>query len=133
MTNFKTKIVKENKISQETINNYLTLQPQIKSIFLEMKDLSTKKPEITVNKFKMTIINSLISAVREILKTEEEFKYLNNFSDDDLPQNSDVVLLLAQYMSALNQFESTYFFSDSNSRFDMTWHMYPNPRRKPHE
>ena len=50
-------------------------------LFKELKDLSKKKPEATLSASKVTIINRVLTDVRECLEYETEYKYLDLLDD----------------------------------------------------
>ena len=75
----------------------------------EMRELSKKKPDMTLNKGKVKILNRILTDIRGILKKEPEGKYLDLLDDDDLPQNSDAILVMVQYETALNAFKNRYY------------------------
>lgn len=74
----------------------------------EMRELSKKKADATLSKSKVKILNRVLDDLREVLKDEPEFKYLDPLDDEDLPQNSDAVLVMVQYEKALSAFSSRY-------------------------
>ena len=74
----------------------------------EMRELSKKKPDTTLSKSKVKILNRVLTDIRTTLHEEAEGKYLDLLDDDDLPQNSDAVLVMVQYEDALKAFESRY-------------------------
>ena len=43
-----------------------------------------------------------------VLESEISINLLDLLDEDDVPQNSDVVLTLSQYVAAMEQFHSTY-------------------------
>ena len=80
------------------------LTPLLESMFNEFKDLSKKKPDGAVSKGKINIVNRLLSKCGELLKDEPAYEFLDLLSEDDIPQNSDVVLILSQWSIAMQQF-----------------------------
>ncbi|MEH1934688.1 MAG: hypothetical protein V7L14_13405 [Nostoc sp.] len=86
--------------------------PLIDAMHLEFKELSKKKPEAVLSKNKVKIVNRLLESCRKVLDSETSLNYLDLIDEDDIPQNSDVVLMLSQYVAAMMQFKSTYYGSD---------------------
>lgn len=74
----------------------------------EMRELSKKKADATMSKGKVLIINRVLEDLKHVLGDEVEGKYLDLLSDEQLPQNSDAVLIMVQYESALRAFERRY-------------------------
>lgn len=79
-----------------------------KSVYKELQELCKKKPESTLNKAKIALINQILTDVKTFLGDMPVTKYLELLNEDDLPQYSDVVLVLAQYDAGLNQFRSRH-------------------------
>ena len=77
-------------------------------VLAEMRELSKKKPDITLSRRKVQIVNRILKDLCSILSEEAEGKYLDLLDNDDLPQNSDAVLVMVQYETALNAFGSRY-------------------------
>jgi hypothetical protein len=80
-----------------------------RAVVLEMKELSKKKPEATLNKVKVKMINRIFTDIKQCLKDEEDAKYLELLEVDHLPQYSDVVLIMSQYDAALTKFRRRYY------------------------
>ncbi|MEH2373064.1 hypothetical protein [Nostoc sp.] len=102
----------QKQTSSENVELYEIIIPLLHAMRSEFKELSKKKPEAVLNKSKMKIVNRLLQSCRKILASEASFDYLDLIDEDDVPQNSDVVLMLSQYVAAMNQFHSTYYGSD---------------------
>jgi hypothetical protein len=78
-------------------------QSQIKSLYEEIGLLSKKSPNMPLNKFKIRFINSIISDANKLLTEKNKpLKEFESFNEDDLPNNSDVVMILAQYLGTIN-------------------------------
>lgn len=75
----------------------------------EIRELSKKKPDATLNKGKVRIINRVLTDLKIVLGSEPEKKFLDLLDDEELPQTSDAVLVMVQYESALAEFPKRYF------------------------
>ena len=84
-------------------------------LMTEMRELSKKKPDATLNENKVRILNRVLTDVKQLLQDEPEAKYLESLDDDVLPQNSDAVLVMVQHEGALAAFRKRYWvrFPDS--------------------
>ena len=85
------------------------LMPLLNSMFREFQDLSKKKPDGALNKRKVEIVNRLLRDIHGILEGESTSMYLDLLDEDDLPQNSDVVLILGQTVAAMTNFGEKYY------------------------
>ena len=98
----------EDVTTQETVEVYDTTSDVFEGVLREMRELSKRKPEAILNKRKVAIINRILDDLQSILKEEPEGKYLESLEEDDLPQNSDAVLVMVQYEMALKSFRRRY-------------------------
>jgi hypothetical protein len=62
-----------------------------------------------LNKRKVEIVNRLLTDVFAILDGETTRTYLDRLDEDELPQNSDVVLILGQTLAAMKAFRHKYY------------------------
>ncbi|PKR50493.1 hypothetical protein COO20_21365 [Thalassospira marina] len=77
-------------------------------LIAEMRELSKKKADATLSKGKVRILNRCLDDIRQILLDEPEAKFLDELDDDQLPQNSDAVLVMVQYETALSSYSKRY-------------------------
>lgn len=85
------------------------LMPMLSAMFGEFKELSKKKPDGALNKKKVEIVNRLLKDVLLILEDEPSRPYLDLLEEDDLPLNSDVLLVLSQFVAAMESFREKYW------------------------
>lgn len=85
------------------------LMPLLTAMYNEFQDLSKKKPDGVLNKRKVEIVNRLLRDVFIILDGENTRAYLDLLDEDDLPQNSDVVLIVGQSVAAMEAFRNKYY------------------------
>jgi hypothetical protein len=96
------------------------LMPLLEAMFREFQEFLKKKPDGVLNKRKVEIVNRLLRDVLSILDEEASRPYLDLLDDEDLPQNSDVVLILGQCVAAMTRFHSLYFRQDP-ATFQKRW------------
>lgn len=75
----------------------------------EVRELSKKKPDATMSPSKVKLINKVLDDLLTVLKDDPEGRYLHRLEDDDLPQVSDALLMMAQFDAALDAFRKRYF------------------------
>lgn len=92
----------------EKVSIYRSANQVFEGLLKEMKELSKKKADATLSKGKVKILNRVLEDLKLILQDEPESKYLDLLDDDDLPQNSDAVLVMVQYQNALKAFHARY-------------------------
>lgn len=94
--------------TQENVEFYRTSEEIFSGLIKEMRELSKKKADATLSKGKVKILNRVLDDIRSLLEAEPEAKFLDELDDDELPQNSDAVLIMVQYESALVAFRKRY-------------------------
>src|SRR5690242_16594557 len=86
----------------EHVNLFKAVRPQMNALLEEMRELSKKQPDKAVNKFKLRFINEKVRDANVFLRDDyRPLKGFEEFDVDELPTNSDVVLILSQYAGAL--------------------------------
>lgn len=90
--------------TQEEIDIYEELRPKIASVRDTIKALSSKKPDEALNLFKIRRINILISQANSLLEDLKPYNDFDTFSEDDLPSNSDVLLIIELYLEAFHRY-----------------------------
>lgn len=96
-------------ISQAEVNQYNLLNPLLLGAYNEFQELSKKKPESPLNTYKVKMINRVLEPIKELLKNEDVSEYLDVLDIDDIPTNSDVILILSHYIKALEMFNEKYY------------------------
>jgi hypothetical protein len=86
--------------TKEQVAEFEKLEQQLHSFLDEISELSKKKPNDPINKFKLGFINSSLASLNRILGDYKPLDDFTQFNPDDLPSNSDVMLILGQYAAA---------------------------------
>lgn len=100
--------------TEEMVRNYKYLSPALSSLYGEIKDLSKKKPDGIVSAYKIRLVNKTLTDVKQLLPTDPALSHLDVFSEDDLPQYSDLILVLGQFQAALVRFQKQFNRYDSD-------------------
>jgi hypothetical protein len=98
-------------LTDEQAGRFDMLRPMIDSAYREMGELSKKKQDGVVNELKIRHINRLLDPVREIMAGDESIAYLELLDEQSLPQNSDAVFVLGQFIAAMNRFKMRNSYS----------------------
>lgn len=91
-------------MNRSDVDRFEKLAGQVLGLYEEMSILSKKSPNDAVNKFKLKFINRQLSKSNELL--DERYRPFDDFeifSEDDVPQNSDVVFILSQYLQCMEK------------------------------
>ena len=80
---------------------------QLHGLHSEISLLAKKSPNDAVNTFKLKFINKVLQAENEVLgDTYKPFADFSLFEFDDLPSNSDVTVVLTQYIQEAEGYKS---------------------------
>ena len=75
----------------------------------EISQLAKKSPNDALNAFKLKLVNKILAAGNEILSDGyQPFEDFSQFDPDDIPTNSDVTLILTQYMEQAERYRSDH-------------------------
>ncbi|MDN3686791.1 hypothetical protein [Cyclobacterium jeungdonense] len=113
--------------TEAEIEKYKMLSELIDSLIAETKELSKKKPDEALNKLKIKMINRVLDQLKEILKTQPTIEFLDLLDENELPSNSDAVLILGQFRAAMDRFRKTYYGKTSNYESSRRWFTRENP------
>jgi hypothetical protein len=90
------------------VDRFEKARAHIKQLHNEMSVLSKSKPDNAVNKFKLGFINEKLGGANELLTGDfKPFKDFDLFEVDQMPSNSDVVMVLSQYLDGLEAWRSS--------------------------
>ncbi|KAA8605646.1 hypothetical protein AL036_18025 [Salipiger aestuarii] len=93
--------------SEQDIESLEKLIGQLKALHAEVSLLSRKSPSDAVNAFKLKLINKCLAFGNEVLgENYKPFDDFNAFDSDDVPSNSDVTMVIAQYLEEAERYRS---------------------------
>lgn len=101
------------KTTGEQIVLYSTISPLLWAAFNEVKEFSKKKQDEQLNIKKVKMINRLLEKAKVVLENEPTVVFLDMLDEDDLPTNSDAVLTMSLYISAMDKFHGDHFHSNT--------------------
>ncbi len=94
-------------MNRVNVDTFEKLSGQLLGIYEEISLLSKKNPNDAVNKFKLKFVNVLLTQSNNYLgKMFKPFDDFISFDEDEIPQNSDVVFILSQYLQCLEKLRS---------------------------
>jgi len=98
--------MKSEKMTLHGVEDFEALFGQIQVLYDEILTLSKKSPNDCFNVFKINLVNGIVkeaNAYFEKHKKNLPIAGFNLFDLDKLPSNSDVVLVLSQYLQSLEK------------------------------
>lgn len=94
---------------EKNIEDYELLKSMLYSQKKEFDLLSKTKSNEQLNPMKIKMANRVLEPLKELFKHEESHKFLDILNEDELPTNSDVVLIISQYETAIHDFRIRYY------------------------
>lgn len=102
-------------MNREEIANFEKIHARLLGFYEETTVLVKKNPNDVMNKFKLQLINKLLASTNEIVGETKPFDDFDSFNiDGDMPTNSDVAMILGQYIKCME------LIKKSNVHFDVT-------------
>jgi len=91
-------------VSAEEVQQYEMLRPLLASMRDTFDELAKKKPDGTLSKTKVAMVNRLLAPIYKLLENEPNHQFLDLLDEIEMPQNSDVILILNQALTAMETF-----------------------------
>ena len=108
------------------VNQFLMLRELVMGLYEEMKDLAKKSSKEALNEFKIKSLNRVLNPLKDLLKDQPTAMFLDILEEDSLPTNSDVVIVLSQYLSAMKKYEERYYLQDPG-KYRKKWNTKEDP------
>lgn len=103
--------------SEQHVETLEKLIGQLQSLHSEMAQLAKKSPNDGLNAFKLKLVNKVLRAGNQLLVGGyRPFDDFEQFDEDSLPTNSDITMILAQYLEQTERFRS-----DNITRHEHQW------------
>jgi len=93
----------------KNVKDYKLLKGMLSAQKIEFDLLSKKKADGQLNPMKIKMVNRVLEPLKNLFKNEEAHEFLDTLNEDEIPTNSDVVLIIGQYETAINEFRSKYY------------------------
>lgn len=118
-------IMKKAGITSKEVLKFQKVNAQLLELHKELSILSKGKPDNVINSFKLSFINQKLTLANELLGQEHApFEGFTVFDTSSLPSNSDVVMVLSQYIDALEGWRSAHM---KKIGYDWYWDTSDSP------
>lgn len=118
-------------MTEQEVHNFEKTQAQLDSIYQEISVLSKKKQDDALSIFKLKLVNKILDEVNLILgDTYKPFDDFDKFDEDNIPTNSDVVLVLGQYLECMEKLRADRIKNISGSWY---WVLEENKNLEPRD
>lgn len=89
-------------MTTEEIEDFKKILNQLEGLYEEISTLSKKSYTDALNDFKLKLVNQVLERANELLGDDyKPFDDFSLFNNDDIPTNSDVTLVLSQYINCM--------------------------------
>lgn len=89
------------------VDKLAKLIAQVQGLHSEISMLAKKSPNDGLNKFKLKFVNRCLADANELLRKKYmPFEEFAQFDENELPTNSDVTMILFQYIEQIERFRS---------------------------
>lgn len=91
-------------MTKEEVDNFEKVQSQLQGLHSEISILSKKSQNDALSIFKLKFVNQILEESNSVLGLDyKPFSDFEKFDEDSIPTNSDVTLILSQYLSCLEK------------------------------
>lgn len=109
------------------VDEFEAVKQQLEAAREEMLVIVKKNPNDVLNPFKLNLVNGLLRRANTLIGDDERpMKDFTEFSAEALPTSSDVVLVIGQYLVALENFRSKRIAEDTMGQ----WHWLSGDRKQ---
>jgi hypothetical protein len=110
----------DSKLKKADVAVFEKVMTQLADLRDQIAVLSKSKPDGLLNVFKLQFVNEKLAEANKVLVGEyKPFASFDAFDADNLPSNSDVVLVLSQYLTCLERWRSSHVYQ---SLSDYKWY-----------
>jgi hypothetical protein len=94
-------------MTKQEVDTFEKLQAQLDGLHNEISALSKKSQNDALNKFKLKFVNQILNDANQLLGDKyKPFNDFHIFEDEDMPTNSDVAMMLTQYLNCFEKMRS---------------------------
>lgn len=104
---------RKRQFGRAEVDRFEKVTAQLKSAHAEIQALAKKSPNDAVNSFKLGFVNAIVAECNELFG--EQYVPLQGFAsfdEDEVPSNSDVTFVIAQYIGTAEKFRSDHIYQE---------------------
>jgi len=91
-------------MTKKDVDIFEKLQSQLEGLHTEISALSKKSQNDALNKFKLKFVNQILDHANKLLGNKyKPFTDFTVFDEGDMPTNSDVAMMLTQYLGCFEK------------------------------
>ena len=105
-------------MTEEQVHNFEKIQAQLDSLYIEISALSKKNQNDALSPFKLKYVNKTLADANIILTEEyKPFDDFQQFDEENIPTNSDVNLILGQYIGCMEKLRADNIENEFGGRW----------------
>jgi len=108
-------------MKKEDVQEYEKLFSQLATMKAQFENLSKKNPDGSVNSFKIGLVNKLLDDVNGLIGDYKPFPDFEKFDDSPKVFNSDVLMIVAHYITAMNRYKKANTTMETGIGLDTSW------------
>ena len=93
-------------MTKADVELYEKLHGQLLTMITQFEALSKKNPNDVVNEFKIGLVNKMLEEINGLIGDYKPFPDFEQFENSPRVFNSDVLLILAHYLTAMSRFKN---------------------------
>lgn len=98
--------LKNKCMTKADVELYEKLHGQLLTMITQFEALSKKNPNDVVNEFKIGLVNKMLEEINGLIGDYKPFPDFEQFENSPRVFNSDVLLILAHYLTAMSRFKN---------------------------
>jgi len=109
--------MKNGNMTHLNVVEFENMLGKIQGLYEEITTLSKKSPNDCLNKFKAKLANGIIDKANNYFKSQKlalPIADFDHFDEESLPFNSDVVIVLSQYLQGLENIRTKHIVRYGN-------------------
>lgn len=115
-------------MKEDEVIAFEKVQAQLEGLHTEITALSKKSQNDALNKFKLKFVNQILSGANTLLSAKyKPFPDFDLFDDADMPTNSDVAMMLTQYLTCMENLRADNIEQEND--YPHKWYWKVNGKR----
>lgn len=100
-------------MTRQQVDNFEKTQSQLEALHSEISALSRKSQNDALSKFKLKFVNQVLSEANLLLDNKyKPFPNFDIFDEDEIPTNSDVAMVISQYLCCMEKLRGDNIYED---------------------
>lgn len=108
-------------MKKQDVVTFDKLHGQLVTMRIQFEALSKKNPDGVVSEFKIGLVNKLLEETNNLIGSYKPFSDFDVFDNSPKVFNSDVLIILAQYITAMGRFKTANTKTEKGVGLNTDW------------